>query len=415
MVGDAATVGRGEADVEVLVMGVAAQVLPVGAAGVEVPVRLVVGEEVDARADPHRVREVAAQRHQRRPRAVAPDVDPDRAGGAAAVALPAGRVARVTTDDDTLAARFERDRPGGPDAQRRRGAAGDGHRVEVGVAPEGLRGVGGDDDGLPVLGPADGGGERPEPREAAGGAAIGIHHVGLGGAVVAADEGDRAPVGREDGERRRARIRRQAAGSASGDGYGEEVVLAHEDEAVAVDRGMSEVAGRFAHGSSVPRHAARGSGAPFNRCPPESPTDAGPPRTATRGACRSGPTGPTDPLRSATSHRARESGARGAPHQRTRLAARSPAHRARAGRRADRRAAHVPATSWRVHDDVGTSRRDEDGRRPPEDRRMETRRARTGSRDRITTRGARPDRREPGRPHARRSSRKADSTTPTSP
>ena len=91
---DPGAVRGGVADVEVLVVGVPAQVLAVGKDRVEVAVALVVGQEGDPAVHPQGVGEVAVQvRQQPFEFAVAVSVDPQLPGGAAAVPLPPGRFA----------------------------------------------------------------------------------------------------------------------------------------------------------------------------------------------------------------------------------------------------------------------------------------------------------------------------------
>ena len=100
LVDDPGAVGLGEAGVVLVVVGVAAEVAPVGRGRVEVADPLVVGQEPDPVADPHRGGGVAGQAEESAEVAVAPPVDPQVAGGAAPVALPPGGVGGVAPEDD---------------------------------------------------------------------------------------------------------------------------------------------------------------------------------------------------------------------------------------------------------------------------------------------------------------------------
>ena len=99
LVGDAAPVGAGVARVEILVIGVARDAAAVGKARVEVAHAVGVGEIPDAVADPHRARDVALELAHAPVRALALGVDPQMAGGAALVSLPARRVGGVAPDE----------------------------------------------------------------------------------------------------------------------------------------------------------------------------------------------------------------------------------------------------------------------------------------------------------------------------
>src|SRR6185503_14571722 len=85
--------------VEVGMVRVPRQGAAVGAAGIEVADALEVGQEPDAAAQPERTGDVALQPGEARELALARNVEPQGAGGAAAVALPARWVGGVAPDD----------------------------------------------------------------------------------------------------------------------------------------------------------------------------------------------------------------------------------------------------------------------------------------------------------------------------
>ena len=97
---NALTVRGRVADVETFEVGVPAEIPALRGDRVQVAVAFVVGEEGDASVDPHGVGEVAVQfRHQAFKFPAAVRVDPQLAGGAAAVALPPGLFAREHAAD----------------------------------------------------------------------------------------------------------------------------------------------------------------------------------------------------------------------------------------------------------------------------------------------------------------------------
>ena len=162
-------------------------------------------EELDALADPHGRREVAlsatrARRTRRRPRGRSRACPPCRRGSASSARgrrelrpittpRPAGLGTRSRARARRAARRGRRRRRGPRGGGGSRGTAGPRRSRRRRRAPS-------RDQPTVVV-------RRAEPREPARLAALGVHHVRLGRAVVAAREGDAAPVGREDGERRR--------------------------------------------------------------------------------------------------------------------------------------------------------------------------------------------------------------------
>ena len=242
LVDDAPAVGLRMAGVEGLVVGVPAQLAAVGPARVEVADAVAVAEEPDPAVEPHRAGEVARQRLHPPEAAVAFGIDPQRAGGAAAIALPARRVGGVAADHLALA------RPEGEvvdlaPGQRPRRAAGGADDEGVMVAEEGLA-LGGDVDDLARRRPAAHLRVGAEPGEAARRAALGRHDVDLGMLLVAADEGEQLAVGREAGRRGLGEARGQAPGDAAGGAHGPQVVVGDEHEGLAVDRRMAQVRGQ---------------------------------------------------------------------------------------------------------------------------------------------------------------------------
>src|SRR5258708_36228836 len=99
LVHDAPAIGRCMARVVVVVVGMAAQLTAVRSAGIEVAATLVIGEEPDAVAEPHRAGDVSLQHLETAKLTAAARVDPQRSGGAAAIALPARRVGGIAADD----------------------------------------------------------------------------------------------------------------------------------------------------------------------------------------------------------------------------------------------------------------------------------------------------------------------------
>src|SRR5258706_15493559 len=85
--------------VVVVLVGGGAQLAAVGSARVQVADTLVIGEEPDAVAEPHRAGDVSLQHLETAKLAAAARVDPQRSGGAPAIALPARRVGGIAADD----------------------------------------------------------------------------------------------------------------------------------------------------------------------------------------------------------------------------------------------------------------------------------------------------------------------------
>src|SRR5258708_33854776 len=80
------------ARVVAVLVGWGAHLTAVRGAGVEFADPLVIGEEPDAVAEPHRAGDVSLQHLETAKLPAAARVDPQRSGGAAAIALPARRV-----------------------------------------------------------------------------------------------------------------------------------------------------------------------------------------------------------------------------------------------------------------------------------------------------------------------------------
>ncbi len=128
---DPASVTAGEPGVVVLVAGVPLQPAAGGGHRVEVAGPLVVGQEVDASPDPHRIGQISLQTDQWLEVSVALTVYPQRPRGPAAIPLPASRVAAVATDDHTRTTALERDGPCRAEGEQRRFATVDGNGVDV--------------------------------------------------------------------------------------------------------------------------------------------------------------------------------------------------------------------------------------------------------------------------------------------
>src|SRR5438046_10702298 len=87
------------ARVEVSVIGMAAPIRAVGQARVKIADALRVGQVVHAPVHPHRARYIAAKLGHSTIGPGAVGVDPEVAGGSAAIALPACRIGRVAAYD----------------------------------------------------------------------------------------------------------------------------------------------------------------------------------------------------------------------------------------------------------------------------------------------------------------------------
>ena len=254
-------IGLCVARIEVGVRGVALHVGAVGPAGVEVAHALEVGQEVHARADPHRARDVALQLGHAAELAAARSVDPQVAGGAAPVALPARRVGGVAADDLRLV--LAHHGPEGevvhlPQRQHLRCATFGRNRERAVVAEEGLA-MRRDEQDVAGGRPAAHQRVRAEPGEAARRAALGGHHVDLGVMFIAADESEPAAVGRHAGGGRLGQPGREAARQPAGQAHLPEVVVGDEGEGVPVQGRVAQV------GSSLHGRIAFGPGGRLKR------------------------------------------------------------------------------------------------------------------------------------------------------
>ncbi len=245
LVDDAPAVALRMAGVVLGMVGMAAQLAAVVQAGVEVAHAFGIGQEVHPLADPHRAAQVALQFAHAAEAAAAIGVDPQVPGGAAAVALPACRVGGVATDDPR-AAGAEGQVVDLTQVHRLWHAAGRIEREGLVVAEEGLA-PGADEQDVALRCPASHQRVRAQPGQATARPAFGRHQVNLGMLLVAADEGQPASVGRQAGSGRL----RQPGGEPPCDaaaGAGQpQIVVADEDDAVALQRGLAQV-GVFAHG-----------------------------------------------------------------------------------------------------------------------------------------------------------------------
>ncbi len=198
LVDDPGAVAGGVPGVELVVVGVAAQVGAVGQAGVEVADALVVGEEGDPAAHEHRGVQVPFEVLQE----LAP-VEPEPAHGAAPVALPGGGLVRRFAGEQQAAVLAvdvgDLDVGHRPPGQASAGAAVDGQFVGPGEVRERLF-VRGDRQDVAVGVPsADAGVGGAPVGQPAGGAAVDGCQVDLGIEAAPGGEGDVAAVGGEAG------------------------------------------------------------------------------------------------------------------------------------------------------------------------------------------------------------------------
>ena len=257
LVHDTGAVARGVAGVERVVVGVAAQTGAVVGAGVEVADALVVGEEGDPAADEHGGGEVPAEVRQE-PFAV----QPETAGGTAAVALPGGGFVRRGAAEEQGPA-FPRqvrgldvgDRPPGELAA---GGAVGGDLVGPGEVGEGFA-VGGDgQDGGAAVGvrgrpAADPGVEAAPVGELPSGPAVHRDEVDLRHERAPAGVRDVAAVGREARVPRPGAVDGEPPGTAAAvEGREPEVVLGHEAQLVATEVRKAQI--------THPPHAFPGAG-----------------------------------------------------------------------------------------------------------------------------------------------------------
>jgi hypothetical protein len=251
--------GRREARVVFVLLGVTAEIASVRRDGVDVADPLVIGEEEDALAEPHRPDKVAVELGADSP-VVARTVriDPQMPGRPAAIALPARRVDRVAAEYGRAVLR---------DVERHRVADAEGDRLTAfGIDTERERlsderraCIRGEVDGAPVARPAaaveDFAAEIGEPPRPV---AFGVHHVQLGMPFVPADEGEPRAVGREPRQGTFACGCRQSPCDPAYRADDPEIVLAHEDDAVVGDRGRAHISSS----GHTPRYADRVPGTP---------------------------------------------------------------------------------------------------------------------------------------------------------
>ena len=243
VVDDPPPVAAREPGVEILVVGVPLQP-PAGRGDrVEIPRSLVIREEIDASADPHRVGQVPLEPDERLELAVAVAVHPQRPCGSAAVPLPARRVAAVAANDHAPAAALERDRPRRTHLKQVRLTTIGGDGVDVLIHGEGASPVARNQHPLAVGGPPDHLGVDPEEGQPPRRTSLGCHHVRLGMPLVAAGESHRLSVGRQHRERFGAGVRRQPLGGPTTDLHSPQIVFGYEDDLVAVDGWVAVVAG----------------------------------------------------------------------------------------------------------------------------------------------------------------------------
>ena len=237
------------ADVEVLVVRVAAQVGAVGQHGIKVPVALVVGEEGDPSVNPHRVGQVAVQLGgEAFELAVSVAVDPELAGGAAPVALPPGGLAgeHAGQDNGPFVADDGSERDGFHRAQRQLGgpAAREGQAVGVGEAAVGLA-EGARDQDVAVGGEAlDLGGGVAEVAQLAVAAAVDVRGDNLRCRALNHRPHQLFAVRGEAGVAGGQLQRGHAPGAAPAEGRDPDVVLGHESDQIAVQMRETEVTRR---------------------------------------------------------------------------------------------------------------------------------------------------------------------------
>ena len=243
LVDDATAVAGSVARVEVGMVGVPLQAAAVGQARVQVAHALEVGQEVDAAADPHRAGDVAGQLGDAAEAAVALGVDPQVAGGAAAVALPARRVGGVAADHLRLA-RAEGKVVHRPERQQLRQPAVDTEREGAMVAHERLA-VRADEQDATVGREAAHHRVGAEPGHPPRRTALGRHQEHLRVLLVAADVGQPAAIVRQRWRRRLAQSRRQPPRHAAAGIDRPQVVVADEHDRFAAKRRLAQVAEIF--------------------------------------------------------------------------------------------------------------------------------------------------------------------------
>ncbi len=236
-VDDARAVGRRIAREVVALVGVALHVAAVRAGRVQVADPLVIGEEEDALADPHRPHQVAVElAADPRERSAAVAIDPQVPGGAAAVALPARRVEVVAAEHGrAVGSNVERHRVADRETAREAAVARDRERDRL--LDERRAGVGGEVDLAAVVRPA-GDVERvaAEEGQALRRPARCRDDVDLGTALIASDVGDERAIAREPRERADPRPGGEPARDPAARGYRPQIVLADEDDRLSGDR-----------------------------------------------------------------------------------------------------------------------------------------------------------------------------------
>lgn len=173
-------------------------------------------------------------------------VDPQVPRGTAAIALPARGIGGVAADDEGAS------RPVGEmidlaPGQQLRQPARDVDRVRAIVAEEGLP-VRRHEEDAPVGGPAAHHHVGTEPGHPSRRTPVRGHEIHLGMQLVAADEGEPLAVRRERRRRRLARTRGEPGRHAAFGAHAPEVVVAHEYDVIAAQRGLAQVA--WDHGGS---------------------------------------------------------------------------------------------------------------------------------------------------------------------
>ena len=245
LVDDAPAVALRMPCVVVGMIRVAALIAAVRPAGVEVAHAFGIGQEVHALADPHRAGEVAAQLTHSSEVARTGGVDPQVSGSTSAIALPACRVGGIAPDDPGVA-RPEAQVVHLPQVQRLRHAAGRVEREGLVVAEEGLA-MRADEQDVALRRPAAHQRVGAQPGQAPRGPAVGRHQRDFGVLLVAADVGQPAAVGRQAGCGRLRQAGRQPLRDAAFGAGAPQVVVADEDEGLALQRGLAQV-GVVAHG-----------------------------------------------------------------------------------------------------------------------------------------------------------------------
>jgi len=238
LVDDALAVGRGMPRVEVLVIGVAAQVAAVRGARVEIPHILEIRQEPDPVAEPHRARHVSLELEPLEFAATG-SIDPKGARGAAAVALPTCRIRRIAADH-LGAGRSVAQVIHLPPRQELGQPALRVQRERAVVAEERLAVRADEED--PAFGrPAAHDRVGSEPGHAARRAALRRHQIHLGMLLVARDVGEPAAIRRERGPADLAQARGQPARCAAVRLDAPQVVVANENHVVAAEGRLPEV------------------------------------------------------------------------------------------------------------------------------------------------------------------------------